>query len=287
MEEKNKNISATPQPNNAGSKQTVNAQPQNLQTPQAQPQQAQNLKQTPQAQPQSAGHRFFTGNPNATPKPQPQVQNQAQPNKPAPMPAKPPEKAPKKSWSKKTTAFVASLLIVVMLGCFGTTLWLILTKFRIVEITATSYICQLDKDKVETSAEEYSKKSAILSFYDEGKDRSVADISGVELKSGQCIKIDYDLKNMGPNKISLRFDLVDNTEREDDTVAESIGTNCEVSYVLDGERFNLIGSLILIDLKRGESKRVTIYITIGDLSHSGGCSIGISNSFYNIDEGGK
>ncbi len=179
------------------------------------------------------------------------------------------------AWSKTKTAIVASLLIVVILGCFGTTGWLIFTQFRTVEITATSYVCKVENGQ-EKEVKSISQNTAKLSIFDQGKGKSVANMGNESLLPGQYLKIVYDLNNAGPKDITLRFEIV-----------ATVRDNFDISLKKGEETttIGLLGYLYDVDLKKGETSRVIFYIKVNNLSSGADCEISISNSFSNKNGG--
>lgn len=173
-----------------------------------------------------------------------------------------------KPWSKALTIVVATVLIVISVGCFGATAWLVATQFKVVEVTGSSYICVLE-DGVEKEVEKISSDTVKFAFNDEGKDISVANVGDKALLAGQYLKIVYDLKNIGTSDISLEFEIVTNKRN-----------NFDITFSEGENDYHLNGDLYIVNLKKDESKQIVFYFNIKSSSSEGACDISIKNSFY-------
>ena len=182
-----------------------------------------------------------------------------------------PQGQPKKSGgtSAKTT-FIATFLIIVTLGCFGINLWMLFTQIRIVEVTGTSYLCVLEEGQ-EKEVEQISSNTVTLSFRDEGKGLSIADVGDKQLSGTQYLKVVYEMKNVGASNISLKFEIVSKSR-----------DNFEVFFVEDGKDDYILNSDLYIvnNIKQGESRKITFYFKVLSADHEGSCDIDIKNSFY-------
>lgn len=147
---------------------------------------------------------------------------------------------------------------------------------KMVEITGTSWLCTKNADDKDDVVRQINTGTVTLSSDEETQNKSVADIEGVLLDKGQFIKIVYDLKNVGPSKLSMRF-YVQTNKRD----------NFNLYFMTDASdkkyEFNQDFS---VDVKIGQTRQVVLYLEVANSTVPGECDIVINNSFLDLG-GGK
>ncbi len=182
--------------------------------------------------------------------------------------------------SKKIVLIICLALFVVAGIVVGVVVGLTSNKgetiVKMVEVTGTSYVCQKNTENQDVIVSPVGTGTVTLSSDEETQNKSVADVEGIVLQTGQFIKIVYDLKNVGPSKLSMRFDVQTN-KRE----------NFNLYFMTDASdkkyEFNQYFS---VDVNIGQTRQVVLYLEVVNPSVSGECDIVINNSFLDLG-GGK
>lgn len=182
--------------------------------------------------------------------------------------------------SKKIVLIICLALFVVAGIVVGVVVGITTNKgdavVKMVEVTGSSYVCVKNTDDQDVNVRQIGTGTVTLSSNEETQNKSVADVEGVILQTGQFIKIVYDLKNVGPSKLSMRFDVQTN-KRE----------NFNLYFMTDASdkkyEFNKYFS---VDINVQQTRHVYLYLEVVNPSVSGECDIVINNSFLDLG-GGK
>lgn len=147
---------------------------------------------------------------------------------------------------------------------------------KMVEVTGSSYVCFKNTDDQDVIVRQIGTGTVTLSSDEESQNKSVADVNDVVLQTGQFIKIVYDLKDIGPSNITMRFDVQTN-KRE----------NFNLYFMTDAsDKKYVFNQYFSVDIKVGQTRQVVLYLEVVNPSVSGECDIVINNSFLDLG-GGK
>ncbi len=182
--------------------------------------------------------------------------------------------------SKKIVLIICLALFVVAGIAVGVIVGITANKgdvvVKMVEVTGSSYVCVKNTDDQDVVVRQIGTGTVTLSSDEESQNKSVADVNDVILQTGQFIKIVYDLKDIGPSNITMRFDVQTN-KRE----------NFNLYFMTDAsDKKYVFNQYFSVDIKVGQTRQVVLYLEVVNPSVSGECDIVINNSFLDLG-GGK
>lgn len=156
--------------------------------------------------------------------------------------------------SKKLTIIASVLLVLTIIS--GVALAVVFGKATkiLATINAKAYVCHIVDGEEQKELIDQGKKTFVP--IEESKSYSIANISSGVLSSTQYIKVEYNIKNENNREISIKFDQQFTNVN-----------NCQMTYFVDGKSSEeKPTSILIVDLKKGESMNVWFYVKVIDSS---------------------